>query len=218
MGQGAEQAAQVDPAFAGQQALAAGGVDHFFHREGAADLRARGRIADLCVVQQLAWDGTDVVERGVGTIEMQRIHQDAGVHRIACGADDAQCGLRVRHRGPWHEFEVGRQAVGAHQFAQPGVALGQARLVGVVDFSDFPSPVSQLPQVGSYARLDLEAIVALKPDLIIGWQSGNAPAQIDKLRALGIPVYLSQPNRIDDIANEIERFGVLAATSEAATA
>ena len=90
--------------------------------------------------------------------------------------------------------------------------------MGVVDFSDFPTPVTQLPHVGSYARLDLEAIVALKPDLVIGWQSGNAPAQIDKLRALGIPVYLSQPNRIEDIAREIERFGVLAATSETAQA
>ena len=95
-------------------------------------------------------------------------------------------------------------------------AGARSRLVGVVDFSDFPTPVAQLPHVGSYARLDLEAIVALKPDLVIGWQSGNAPAQIDKLRALGIPVYLSQPNRIEDIAREIERFGVLAETSETA--
>ena len=107
----------------------------------------------------------------------------------------------------------------APHLAETLAAAGaQSRLVGVVDFSDFPAPVSQLPHVGSYARLDLEAIVALKPDLVIGWQSGNAPAQIDKLRALGIPVYLSQPNRIEDIANEIERFGVLAATSEAAQA
>ena len=97
-------------------------------------------------------------------------------------------------------------------------AGARSRLVGVVDFSDFPTPVGQLPHVGSYARLDLEAIVALKPDLVIGWQSGNAPAQIDKLRALGIPVYLSQPNRIEDIAREIERFGVLGATSETAQA
>ena len=97
-------------------------------------------------------------------------------------------------------------------------AGARSRLVGVVDFSDFPTPVAQLPHVGSYARLDLEAIVALKPDLVIGWQSGNAPAQIDKLRALGIPVYLSQPNRIEDIAREIERFGVLAATSDTAQA
>ena len=62
------------------------------------------------------------------------------------------------------------------------------KLVGTVEFSDFPEAVKTLPKVGGYSRLDLEAIAALKPDLIIGWSSGNAPAHIEKLRALGLPV------------------------------
>ena len=86
-------------------------------------------------------------------------------------------------------------------------------LVGVVEFSDFPEAVKALPHVGGYSRLDLEAIAALKPDLIIAWQSGNAPAHVDKLRSLGFPVYVSQPNRLDDVATEVERLGVLAGTS-----
>lgn len=92
------------------------------------------------------------------------------------------------------------------------------RLVGVVEFSDFPEAVKKLPKVGGYSRLDLEAIAALKPDLIIGWASGNAPAHIDKLRALGFPVYISQPNQIGDVANEIERLAILAGTEKAAHA
>ena len=92
------------------------------------------------------------------------------------------------------------------------------RLVGVVEFSDFPEAVKKLPKVGGYSRLDLEAIAALKPDLIIGWASGNAPAHIDKLRALGFPVYISQPNQIGDVANEIERLGILAGTEKAGRA
>ena len=79
------------------------------------------------------------------------------------------------------------------------------KLVGTVEFSDFPETVKKLPKVGGYSRLDLEAIAALKPDLIIGWASGNAPAHIDKLRALSFPVYISQPNQIGDVADEIER-------------
>jgi iron complex transport system substrate-binding protein len=86
------------------------------------------------------------------------------------------------------------------------------KLVGTVEFSDFPEAVNTLPKVGGYSRLDLEAIAALKPDLIIGWSSGNAPAHIEKLRALGFPVYISQPNQIGDVANEIERIGILAGT------
>ena len=87
------------------------------------------------------------------------------------------------------------------------------KLIGVVEFSDYPEAVKALPHVGGYSRLDLEAIAALKPDLIIAWQSGNAPAHVDKLRSLGFPVYVSQPNRLEDVATEVERLGVLAGTS-----
>jgi len=92
------------------------------------------------------------------------------------------------------------------------------KLVGVVEFSDYPESVKTLPHVGGYSRLDLEAIAALKPDLIIAWQSGNAPAHVDKLRSLGFPVYVSQPNRLDDVATEVERLGVLAGTSRVGNA
>ncbi|MEO8410417.1 MAG: cobalamin-binding protein [Propionivibrio sp.] len=86
------------------------------------------------------------------------------------------------------------------------------KLVGTVEFSDFPEAAKKVPRVGGYSRLDLEAVAVLKPDLVIAWQSGNIPAHVAKLRALGLPIYLSQPDRIEDIAGEIERIGVLAGT------
>jgi iron complex transport system substrate-binding protein len=87
------------------------------------------------------------------------------------------------------------------------------RIVGTVDYSDYPEAAKKLPRVGGYSRFDLEAVAALKPDLIVSFHSGNAPAHIEKLRGLGFPVYISQPNRIADVASEIERLGVLAGTS-----
>ena len=87
------------------------------------------------------------------------------------------------------------------------------RIVGTVDYSDYPEAAKKLPRLGGYSQLDLEAIAALKPDLLVAWQSGNAAGHLDKLRALGFPLYISQPNRIEDVAREIERFGVLAGTS-----
>ena len=84
------------------------------------------------------------------------------------------------------------------------------RLVGAVAFSDYPEAAKKAASVGGYSQLDLEAITALRPDLINAWHSGNAPKHIDKLRALGLPVYVSQPQHIDDIASEIERLGRLA--------
>ncbi len=92
------------------------------------------------------------------------------------------------------------------------------QIVGAVDYSDYPEAAQKVPRVGGYSKLDLEAIAALRPDLAVGWASGNSPAHIDKLRALGIPVYLAQPERIDDVATNLERYGELAGTQAAARA
>lgn len=83
------------------------------------------------------------------------------------------------------------------------------RVVGTVSYSDYPQAAKSIALVGTYTQFDLEAIVALKPDLIIGWFSGNLPASIDKLRRLGLPVFLSQPDHIEDVARTLEQFGRL---------
>ncbi|MFH1872950.1 MAG: cobalamin-binding protein [Pseudomonadota bacterium] len=92
------------------------------------------------------------------------------------------------------------------------------RMVGNVEYGDFPPAAAKLAKVGGYSRLDLEAIVALKPDLVLGWESGNLPAAIARLRALGFTVHLSQSNRIEDIAGELELIGKLAGTEAVAGA
>jgi len=89
-------------------------------------------------------------------------------------------------------------------------------LVGTVEFSDYPPAAKKVPRVGSYERLDLEAISALKPDLVIAWETGNPAGQVEKLKALGLTVYASQPNRMEDIAAQLERFGQLAGSEAAA--
>jgi len=89
-------------------------------------------------------------------------------------------------------------------------------VVGAVDYSDYPEAAQRIPRVGSYTGLDLEAIVALRPDLIIAWQSGNPPSQVERLRALGLAVYVSEPRHIEDVATNIERLGRLAGTADAA--
>ncbi len=91
------------------------------------------------------------------------------------------------------------------------------RLVGNVDYGNYPPQARGLPRVGGYS-LDLEAIVALKPDLVMGWESGNAAAAIPRLRSMGVTVHLSEPKRIEDIAGDLERIGKLAGTEPAADA
>lgn len=90
------------------------------------------------------------------------------------------------------------------------------KLVGNVDYGDYPPQAKALPRVGGAAQLDLEAIVELKPDLVIAWESGNAPAALARLRAMGVTVYVSEPRHIEDIAREIEHYGRLAGTEAVA--
>ncbi|MBL8394685.1 MAG: cobalamin-binding protein [Candidatus Accumulibacter sp.] len=89
-------------------------------------------------------------------------------------------------------------------------------VVGTVDYSDYPPAASRISRVGGYSQIDLERVAALRPDLIIAWESGNAAAHLDRLRSLGIPIYVSQPNQIADVASEIERLGVLAGSQPVA--
>lgn len=97
-------------------------------------------------------------------------------------------------------------------------AAGAGRqLVGVVDYSDYPAAAKRIRNVGSYERPDLETIVALKPDLVVVWQSGNAGGVVKRLQALGLPVYQTQPDRLEDIPANIEKLGHLAG-SEAVSA
>lgn len=83
------------------------------------------------------------------------------------------------------------------------------KIVGAVDYSDYPEAARAIPRVGGYSRLDLERILALKPDLVVGWQSGNDARAIERLQGLGLVVYLSEPRRLPDIADGMGRLGVL---------
>ena len=89
-------------------------------------------------------------------------------------------------------------------------------LVGAVAYSDYPAAAKVIPRVGGGAGLDIEAIVALRPDLIIGWQTGNPVWQIERLAKLGFPVFMTEPRHIDDVADLLARFGRLAGTEKAA--
>lgn len=107
----------------------------------------------------------------------------------------------------------------APHIAESLFAIGAGdRLVGTVDYSDFPPEAKKVPRIGGYSRLDLEAIAGLKPDLVLAWQSGNNMPQIEKLRALGLNVHVSQPNRMADVAGQLERLGQLAGNERNANA
>lgn len=84
-----------------------------------------------------------------------------------------------------------------------------AQVVGVVSYSNYPEAAQQIALVGSYNQVDLEAVLALQPDLVVGWYSGNNPATLEQLKRLGIPVYLTEMRYLEQLPNTIRALGVL---------
>ena len=80
-------------------------------------------------------------------------------------------------------------------------------IVGVVAYSDYPPAATKIKQIGSYKKLDIEAIVGLQPDLVVAWGAGNDKQQIEQLKKLGLTVYVDDPHKIQDIADAIEEYG-----------
>lgn len=82
-------------------------------------------------------------------------------------------------------------------------------LVGVTSFSDYPAEIRTLPFVGDAHRLDQEAIVALKPDLVLAWVGANQEQTLQALMKHGIAIYRHRAERLQDIALAMEQIGEL---------
>ncbi|MEJ2691287.1 MAG: cobalamin-binding protein [Deltaproteobacteria bacterium] len=79
----------------------------------------------------------------------------------------------------------------------------EAKMVGATRFSDYPPAAGDLPRVGSYIQLDLERIVALRPDLCFAIKDGNPKQTVDAIKALGIPVFAVDPHTINQIMDTL---------------
>jgi iron complex transport system substrate-binding protein len=90
------------------------------------------------------------------------------------------------------------------------------RLVGATRYSNFPEAAKKLPRVGSYVQLDLEKIVAIKPDLCIAIKDGNPRRTVDAIKALGIPVFAIDPRSIDQIMDAFLLLGEILGASKRA--
>lgn len=85
-------------------------------------------------------------------------------------------------------------------------------IVGTVKHADYPEAAKAIPRVGDNALLDMERIVALRPDLLVVWLHGNSEKHLAPLAKLGIPMYYTRPGRLRDIPGALERLGTLAGT------
>lgn len=79
------------------------------------------------------------------------------------------------------------------------------RLVGAVEYSDYPEAAKKIPRVGGYQTLSLEKIASLSPTLVLIWPSGNPANVYQALKERRIPLFESEPHAVADIATELRR-------------
>lgn len=132
-------------------------------------------------------------------------------------------------------FSVSAQAITVQDFAGREVTLEQPakrivalaphivenlfsagagdKLVGVVSYSNYPQDAQKIPEVGTYNAFSLEQILALQPNLVVMWGSGNGMQTLSKLEELGIPVYVSELRHLSDVPQSIRKLSQLAGTT-----
>lgn len=76
-------------------------------------------------------------------------------------------------------------------------------LIAVSAYSDYPEQAKILEQVSDWQGVNVERIIALKPDLILAWRGGNPQRPLDQLASFGIPIIYFDPQTIDEVINAV---------------
>lgn len=103
-----------------------------------------------------------------------------------------------------------------HVTEQLFAAGAGAKLVAVSEYSDYPAEAKRLPSVANSGAVNLEMVLALKADLVVAWRLAATAPSLERLEALGVPVFYSEPRRLSQIADMIEALGELAGIGAAA--
>src|SRR6186713_2145346 len=89
-------------------------------------------------------------------------------------------------------------------------------VIATVSFSDEPAAAKQVPRIGDVVAIDLEKLIALRPEVAVVWPGGGNPAQIEEIGRMRIPMYRQQVNTLADLAGSLRRLGALAGTRDVA--
>src|SRR5687767_14421170 len=135
----------------------------------------------------------------------------AGLVLVGASAVDSD-GRRVTLDAPAQRIV----SLAPHVTEQLFAAGAGAKLVGVSEYSDYPEEAKRLPRVASSGAVNLEMVLALRPDLVVAWRLEATTAALVRLESLGVPVFYSEPRRLAQIPGMIEALGELAGTTATA--
>jgi iron complex transport system substrate-binding protein len=97
-----------------------------------------------------------------------------------------------------------------------GPEYSRDKIVGVSEYSSFPAHLKSKPSIGPYPQPNLEAILALKPDLVIGSEEYSRAEQVERMRRLGLPLRVLPKERFSGMEEWIGRLGEVLGEQEGA--
>ncbi len=114
--------------------------------------------------------------------------------------------------------QVNRIVTLAPNLTETVYALGLGdKLVGDTNECDTPAAAKLKPHVGDVVDPSLEAIVALRPDLVLATTSINRPETVDALGRLGIPVYTSDAQSVLQMLDSVQRIAGISGAGDQGT-
>lgn len=97
------------------------------------------------------------------------------------------------------------------------LGLGE-RIVGVTEHSTYPPAAKDKPRVGSYVNANVEKIISLSPDLVIGTKDGNSRADVELLEQTGMQVFIVNPRSLQEVIGTVALIGAVCGIPEKAAA
>lgn len=98
-------------------------------------------------------------------------------------------------------------------------ALGlEKNIVGVTSFCDYPEAVKKKPRIGGMSNPSFEAVVSLKPDVVVMTTDGNPRDFAERLRSLRVPIAVFTSRRISELPQGIRQLGMMLGVPERAEA
>jgi iron complex transport system substrate-binding protein len=83
----------------------------------------------------------------------------------------------------------------------------EERIVGVTSFCDYPEEAKHKPKIGGMSNPSIEAVLILKPDIVVMTTDGNPPEFEQKLRSLGIKTFIFKALTLQELPDGIRKMG-----------
>lgn len=146
-----------------------------------------------------------------------RSRSHAIVRRVLAGFFSAFCAVAASQ--PLAAVPAKRIVSLAPNLTELAFAAGAGdRIVGTVQYSDYPQAARSIPRIGDAFRFDIERILALRPDVVLAWEPGTPVAVIERLQSLRLRVVTITTWHIADISQAVREIGGIAGTTAAAAA